>query len=46
MELRAYGDDIEFNPQQLANLQERMDIIYSLKKKYGATIGEILAYYQ
>jgi len=45
MDLRVYGDDIEFNPLQLAKLQERMDIIYKLKKKYGATIGEILAYY-
>ena len=44
-DLRLYGDDIEFNPRQLANLQERMDIIYKLKKKYGATIGEILAYH-
>ena len=45
MDLRVYGDDIEFNPLQLATLQERMDIIYKLKKKYGATIGEILTYY-
>ena len=45
MDLRVYGDDIEFNPQQLGKLQERMDIIYKLKKKYGTTIGEILAYY-
>ena len=45
MDLRVYGDDIEFNPLQLAQLQERMDIIYKLKKKYGATIGEILEYY-
>ena len=44
LDLRGYGDEIEFNPLQLAKLQERMDIIYRLKKKYGATIGEILAY--
>ena len=45
MDLRVYGDDIEFNPLQLAKLQERMDVIYKLKKKYGATINEILDYY-
>ena len=46
MDLRVYGDDIEFNPMQLSEMQERMDIIYKLKKKYGATIAEILDYYQ
>lgn len=45
MDLRVYGDEIEFNPQQLAKLQERVDIIYKLKKKYGSTINEVLAYY-
>jgi len=46
MDLRSYGEDIEFNPQQLAILQERVDVIYRLKKKYGGTISEILEYYQ
>jgi len=46
MELRTYGDEIEFNPQYLAELQERVDVIYKLKKKYGTTIAEILAYYK
>ncbi len=46
MDLRTYGEEVEFNPQQLARLQERMDIIYRLKKKYGGTIPEILQYYQ
>ncbi len=45
-ELRTYGDEIEFNPQYLAELQERVDVIYKLKKKYGTTIAEILAYYK
>lgn len=45
MDLRVYGDEIEFDPGQLATLQERMDVIYKLKKKYGATIDDILEYY-
>lgn len=45
MDLRVYGDEIEFNPQYLNQLQERVDVIYKLKKKYGTTISEILAYY-
>lgn len=45
MDLRVYGDEIEFNPQYLNQLQARVDVIYKLKKKYGTTIDEILAYY-
>jgi DNA repair protein RecN (Recombination protein N) len=45
MDLRVYGDEIDFDPQKLATLQERMDIIYKLKKKYGTSITEILEYY-
>ena len=45
MDLRVYGDEIDFDPQKLALLQERMDVIYKLKKKYGTNITEILEYY-
>lgn len=45
MDLRVYGDEIEFDPRHLAKLQERMDVIYKLKKKYGSTIDDILEYY-
>ena len=46
MDLRVYGDEIEFDPKLLGKLQERMDVIYKLKKKYGATVADILEYYQ
>ena len=46
MDLRVYGDEIDFDPQRLAILQERMDVIYKLKKKYGPSIVEILEYYE
>lgn len=46
MDLGSYADNIDYNPKQLAHLQERMDIIYKLRKKYGVTISDILAYYQ
>jgi DNA repair protein RecN (Recombination protein N) len=45
MDLRVYGDEIDFDPQKLSILQERMDVIYKLKKKYGTSITEILEYY-
>jgi DNA repair protein RecN (Recombination protein N) len=46
MDLRVYSDEIDFDPQRLAILQERMDVIYKLKKKYGTSIAEILEYYE
>jgi len=45
-DLRDYCEGIEFNPQRLAQLQNRMDLIYKLRKKYGPTIDDILTYYQ
>lgn len=41
-EVRAYAETVEFSPAHLDELHARMDIIYRLKKKYGATIEEIL----
>ncbi|MCX7780234.1 MAG: DNA repair protein RecN [Negativicutes bacterium] len=43
-DLNNYFQEMEFNPARLSSLQSRLDIIYKLKKKYGATIGEVLAY--
>jgi DNA repair protein RecN (Recombination protein N) len=42
--LRAYRDSIEFNPARLRQVEERLDLIYSLKRKYGDSIAEILAF--
>ncbi|MCG8502643.1 MAG: DNA repair protein RecN [Firmicutes bacterium] len=43
-DLRDYRDQLEFDPDMLATLEQRMDLIYKLKRKYGSTIEEILAY--
>ncbi len=43
-ELRDYRENIDFNPTKLTKLQDRLDIIYKLKKKYGATVEDILEY--
>ncbi|MCE5285756.1 MAG: DNA repair protein RecN [Pelosinus sp.] len=45
-DLRLYADSCEFNPSRLNTLQQRMDVIYKLKKKYGASVHDILAYCQ
>jgi len=43
--LRDYAENMDFNSDRLSQLQERMDILYKLKKKYGATEEEILTYH-
>ncbi len=42
--LRAYRDSIEFSPARLRQVDERLDLIYNLKRKYGDSIAEILAF--
>lgn len=41
--LRNYADDLEADPARLAEVEERMRLLRQLKKKYGATLEEILA---
>ncbi|MGB5846417.1 MAG: DNA repair protein RecN, partial [Anaerolineales bacterium] len=45
-ELRIYFEEIEFNPKRLNQVEERLDLISNLKRKYGGTIPEILEYLQ
>lgn len=44
MELQNYGDSIEFNPRLLDRTEERIDLINRLKRKYGNSIEEIIAF--
>lgn len=39
-----YRDDIEANPDRLEAIEERLDLIRTLKRKYGDTIPEINKY--
>ena len=43
-DLRAYLDNLEYDPDQLEKVQERLELIRGLKRKYGETIPEIIAY--
>ena len=45
-EIRDYGENIDYSPERLDKLQLRMDEIYKLRKKYGATIEQVLAHYE
>ena len=42
-EIRAYGNNFEFSPEELNRLQERENEIFKLKQKYGASVNEILS---
>jgi DNA repair protein RecN (Recombination protein N) len=44
--LKAYQGKIDFDPGRLEELEMRISAIAKLKRKYGATIPEILAYHQ
>ncbi len=40
--ISGYESDIEDDPQRLADIEERLDLISRLKRKYGGSIEEIL----
>jgi DNA repair protein RecN (Recombination protein N) len=42
--LRRYEDGIEFNPRRLEEVEERLDLIHKLARKYGGTIESVVAY--
>src|SRR5262249_12976463 len=44
VETRSYRERIEANPQRLESIEERLDLVRKLKRKYGATIAEINRY--
>jgi len=44
--VRDYRNGIEFSPDRLEQVEARLTQIHRLEKKYGATIPEVLAYYQ
>ncbi len=43
-EIRNYLEAIEFNPKRLDTIEERLNTLQLLKKKYGGSIVEVLAY--
>lgn len=44
-DLRSKRESAEFNPDELSHIDERLDIISRLKRKYGATVEEILVFW-
>ena len=43
-EVKDFGDGVEFDEKALNDVEERLDLISKLKRKYGATIDDILDY--
>ena len=43
-ELSHYSDKADVDPARLQQLEERLDLIHSLKRKYGATVAEVIAF--
>lgn len=42
--VRAYRDSIEFNPQRLQKVEDRLDLFKRLKRKYGETIDAVITF--
>ncbi|MBR2477217.1 MAG: DNA repair protein RecN [Clostridia bacterium] len=42
--LRKYIDGLTYEPHELEEVEDRLDLIYNLKRKYGSTIELILKY--
>ena len=43
-ELRDQRDDLSYSGDELERIEERLDVIHRLRRKYGADCAEILAY--
>jgi DNA repair protein RecN (Recombination protein N) len=44
--VRDFGDKIQASPDRLADIEDRLALLDRLKRKYGASIGEVIAYGQ
>jgi len=44
MEMNQQFQQIEFDPQQLTEMEERLSLLHHLKRKYGESVDDILEY--
>ncbi len=42
--VRSYKEGLEYSPDRIEHINQRLEMIKDLKRKYGNTISEILAY--
>jgi DNA repair protein RecN (Recombination protein N) len=43
-ELSRYADRVDVDPARLAELEERMNLLQSLKRKYGPTLADVMTF--
>ena len=43
-DISSFKDEVDFNEEEQRKIEERLDLIFSLKRKYGNSIKEILQY--
>jgi DNA repair protein RecN (Recombination protein N) len=43
-ELRSYLESLEFNPKRLDQIEERLNLLGNLKRKYGGTVEAVISY--
>lgn len=43
-DLSRYAGNVELDPDRMAQLQERLDLVQSLRRKYGTTVEEVIAF--
>jgi DNA repair protein RecN (Recombination protein N) len=43
-ELSRYAEKADVDPAQLQQLEERLNLLHSLKRKYGSTLAEVIAF--
>ena len=41
-ELSHYADKVDIDPARLAELEERLNLLHTLKRKYGSSIAEVI----
>ncbi len=44
-ELASYMDELSYEPEELTQIEERLNLIYNIKARYGNSVEEVEAYY-
>ena len=45
-ELSHYAERVDLDPERLRELEERLNLVQSLRRKYGATLADVIAFGQ
>jgi len=43
-QLSHYADKVDVNPERLQEVEERLNLLHSLKRKYGATLADVISF--